>query len=91
MPRTVYCQHLGREAEALDRPPYPGPLGLRIYDNVSKEGWQLWLRRLATIINENRLTTADPRHLALIEQHMLSFLFSEGDLGRLPQGYSLRR
>lgn len=88
MSRTVHCQFLGREAEGLDRPPYPGALGRRIYESVSREGWQLWLQRLATIINENRLSTADPRHLELIEKHMLGFLFGEGDLGRLPQGFA---
>jgi Fe-S cluster biosynthesis and repair protein YggX len=90
MPRQVYCQVLKREAEGLDRPPHPGPLGQRIYENVSREGWQQWLQRLATIINENRISTADPGSLDLIEQHMVGFLFGEGELGRLPPGYVLQ-
>lgn len=87
MPRTVYCQVLKREAEGLDRPPHPGPLGRRIYEHVSKEGWRKWLERLATIINENRLSTADPGSIEVIERHMAGFLFGEGDLGQLPAGF----
>jgi len=78
---------LKREAEGLDEPPHPGELGLRIYENVSAEGWQQWLQRLQMIINENQLNTADPRAVELIEQHMLGFFFDEGDLGGLPQGF----
>lgn len=86
--RTVICKVLKREAEGLDTPPYPGELGQRIYDNVSKEGWQQWLQRLAIILNENRLSTADPGSLEVIEQHMLGFLFGEGDAGSLPPGFN---
>lgn len=87
MPRTVYCQVLKREAEGLDRPPHPGPLGQRIYEQVSSEGWRKWLERLATIINENHLSTADPGSIEVIERHMIGFLFGEGDLGQLPEGF----
>ena len=88
MTRKVFCQVLNREAEALDQPTHPGDLGKRIYDNVSKEGWSQWLERLTTIINENQLSTADPKSIELIEQHMVGFLFGEGDLGQLPQGFT---
>ncbi len=88
MARTVYCQVLKQEAEGLERPPHPGPLGERIYQNVSKEGWQKWLQRLTMIINENRLSTADPQSIELIEQHMLGFVFGEGQLGQLPPGFT---
>lgn len=87
MSRIVQCVVLKKEAEGLDRPPHPGDLGQRIYDSVSKEGWQQWLERLTTIINENGLSTADPDNLALIEKHMLGFFFDEGDLGGLPAGF----
>lgn len=86
--RMVICKVLKREAEGLDEPPYPGELGQRIYDNVSKQGWQEWLQRLTTILNENRLNTADPGSIQVIEQHMLGFLFGEGNLGQLPPGFS---
>lgn len=86
--RKVFCKVLKLEAEGLDSPPYPGDLGMRIYENISKEGWQQWLQRLATILNENRLSTADPGSLEVIERHMLGFLFGEGDLGQLPPGFN---
>jgi Fe-S cluster biosynthesis and repair protein YggX len=84
----VECVVLKREAEALDEPPHPGELGQRIYENVSREGWAEWLKRLQMIINENQLNSADPRSVEVIEQHMLGFLFGEGDLGGLPQGFT---
>ena len=88
MARMVDCVVLKREAEALDEPPHPGELGRRIFDNVSKEGWAEWLKRLQMIINENGLNSADPRSIEVIEQHMLGFLFGEGDMGGLPQGFT---
>ncbi len=87
MSRIVYCQVLKREAEGLDRPPHPGELGARIFQNVSREGWNQWLQRLAIIINENHLSTADPDTIAVIENHMQGFLFGEGDYGKLPPGF----
>jgi len=86
--RMVKCVVLKKEAEGLDTPPYPGELGERIYENVSKQGWLDWLNRLTTIINENQLSTADPGNLAVIEQHMLGFLFDEGEMGGEPEGFS---
>ena len=87
MSRIVNCVVLKREAEGLDTIPYPGELGERIYNNVSAEGWKQWLERLTLIINENGLNTADPASVEVIEKHMVGFLFGEGDLGAVPQGY----
>lgn len=87
MVRMVECVVLKREAEGLDEPPHPGEIGRRIYETVSQEGWTTWLQRLQMIINENQLNSADPRSVEIIEQHMLGFLFDEGDLGGLPQGF----
>lgn len=87
MKRMVECVVLKRKAEGLDKPPHPGELGERIYQHVSREGWRQWLERLVMIINENGLSTADPKNLSLIEQHMRGFLFGEGDYGQLPAGY----
>lgn len=78
MSRIVQCVVLKREAEGLENPPHPGEIGQRIFESVSAEGWQKWLEQLTMIINENGLSTADPRSLAMIEQHMLGFLFGEG-------------
>ena len=85
--KTVNCVVLKQEAEALDSPPYPGELGQRVFENVSKEGWTRWLERLVTIINENGLNSSDPDNRDLIEKHMTGFFFEEGDYGQLPAGY----
>ena len=87
MSNTIHCVVLKQEAEALDAPPYPGELGQRIFENVSKQGWTQWLERLTTIINENGLNTAEPQTLELVEKHMKGFFFGEGDYGQLPAGF----
>lgn len=87
MSRIVQCVVLKREAEGLEKPPHPGELGIRVFENVSKEGWGQWQERLVMIINENGLSTADPSNLELIEKHMLGFFFGEGDYGQLPSGF----
>ena len=87
MSRTVQCVVLKTEAEGLDAPTHPGEIGIRIYENVSKEGWAKWLERLTAIINENGLNTADVKNIELIEKHMIGFLFDEGDYGQAPAGF----
>ena len=87
MTRMVFCVVIKKEAEGLHVPPFPGDVGQRIFENVSKEGWQEWLKRLTTIINENRLSTADPGSLEIIEKHMLGFFFGESGMGQLPGGF----
>ena len=78
MSRTVNCVKLGREAEGLERAPYPGPLGQRIFDNVSKEAWQQWLQQQTMLINEYRLSPIDPKSRAFLEEQMEKFFFGEG-------------
>ncbi|MFO1352785.1 MAG: oxidative damage protection protein [Gammaproteobacteria bacterium] len=87
MPRMIDCQYLRRPAEGLDSPPHPGELGQRVYRDISKEAWRQWLERLAAILNENRLSTAELGSIEVIERHMRGFLFGEGDLGQLPAGF----
>ena len=87
MARTVNCVVLKEELEGLDKPMYPGELGKRIFEHVSKNGWKQWLERLTTIINENSLSTADIEGIELIEKHMRGFFFGEGDYGQLPAGF----
>lgn len=87
MARIVNCAVLGEEAPGLERVPYPGELGQRIFENVSAEGWRQWIERQTMIINENGLSTIDPASLAILEQHMLGFIFREGDLGQVPAGF----
>jgi Fe-S cluster biosynthesis and repair protein YggX len=83
----VQCVVTNQQGEGLDVVPHPGELGQRIYENVSKEGWQQWLERLTMIINENGLSTADPTSIAVIESHMQGFFFKEGEMGSLPEGF----
>jgi Fe-S cluster biosynthesis and repair protein YggX len=88
MSRMVFCKVLKKEAPGLETMTYPGEIGERIFNEVSDEGWKQWLERLTSIINENSLNTADPDSIKVIEQHMLGFLFDEGDLGKLPDGFT---
>ncbi len=78
MARMVHCVKLNKEAEGLDRLPYPGELGKKIFENVSREAWQAWLKHQTILINENRLSPVDPRHRALLETEMEKFFFGEG-------------
>ncbi|MES9992349.1 MAG: oxidative damage protection protein [Candidatus Thiodiazotropha sp.] len=85
MSRTVQCVKLNREAEGLERPTYPGELGQRIFDNVSKEAWQQWLQHQTMLINENRLSPVDPKARKFLEEQMEQFFFGEGS--ELPPDY----
>jgi Fe-S cluster biosynthesis and repair protein YggX len=78
MARMVQCVKLGREAEGLDFPTYPGELGRRIYENVSKQAWQAWLEHQKTLINENRLNLADPKARKYLEEQMQKHFFGAG-------------
>jgi Fe-S cluster biosynthesis and repair protein YggX len=75
MTRTVQCVKLQKEADGLDFPPYPGELGKRIWENVSKEAWQGWLKHQTMLVNENRLNLADPRARKYLAQQMESYFF----------------
>ena len=78
MSHTVTCAKLGREAEGLAAPPYPGELGKRIYENVSKEAWQQWLAHQTMLINEYRLTPFEPKARQFLEQEMEKYFFGAG-------------
>ena len=78
MGKVVNCVRLKREAEGLDRQPYPGELGKRIFENVSKEAWQEWLRHQTMLINEYRLSPIDPKARKFLEEQMEKFFFGEG-------------
>ncbi len=85
MSRTVNCVILKAEAEGLDYAPYPGELGQRIYDSVSKEAWQRWLAHQTMLINENRLTPIEPEARQFLAAEMEKFFFGSGS--ERPQGY----
>lgn len=78
MTRMVQCIKLGREAEGLERPPYPGELGKRIWESVSKEAWQGWMTHQTMLVNENRLNLADVRARKYLAQQMENYFFGSG-------------
>ncbi len=85
MSRVVQCVKLGREAEGLERQTYPGDLGKRIFDNVSREAWQQWLQHQTMLINEYRLNPIDPKNREFLEKQMEAFFFGEG--AQTPEEY----
>ena len=85
MARTVQCVYLKREAEGLDFSVYPGDLGKRIYDNVSKEAFEAWKKHQTMLVNENRLNLADARARQYLARQMESFFFGGG--AEQPAGY----
>ncbi|MBT8093170.1 MAG: oxidative damage protection protein [Gammaproteobacteria bacterium] len=78
MSRKIKCVMLGEDADGLDFAPYPGELGQRIYDNVSKEAWSRWLTHQTMLINEYRLTPIEPQARKFLEEEMEKFFFGEG-------------
>jgi Fe-S cluster biosynthesis and repair protein YggX len=78
MSRTVQCVVLKREAPALARAPYPGPLGQRILEHVSQEGWQRWVKHQVMLMNEYRLSPVDPKARQFLEAEMEKFFFGKG-------------
>lgn len=85
MSRTVHCIKLGRDAEGLAFAPWPGELGKRIFESVSKEAWGQWLAHQTMLINENRLSPLDPKHRAFLQGEMENYFFGDGSAK--PAGY----
>lgn len=84
--RMVFCHKLQKEAPGLERVPYPGPLGQRIFQEISQEAWQLWLKQQTLLINENRLNVLQSETRTFLEKEMQAFLF-EGKTEK-PQGFT---
>lgn len=78
MGRTVQCVKLGKEADGLKVQPYPGPLGKRIFENVSQEAWNMWLAHQTMLINEYRLSPIEPKARKFLEDEMEKFFFGGG-------------
>lgn len=85
MTRTLHCAKLNKEAEGLDFPPYPGELGKKIYQTISKEAWQQWLNRQTMFINEYRLNLGEAKSREFLAAEMEKFLF--GEESKTPEGY----
>ncbi|PHM63353.1 oxidative damage protection protein [Xenorhabdus ishibashii] len=80
MSRTIFCTFLQREAEGQDFQLYPGELGKRIFNEISKEAWQQWMSKQTMLINEKKLNTMNPEDRKLLEQEMMKFLFEGHDI-----------
>jgi Fe-S cluster biosynthesis and repair protein YggX len=83
--RMVFCVKLQRDLPGLDAPPWPGPLGQRIYEQVSREAWEMWEERMKMILNEYRLLPFQKEAQELVARHMEEFFF--GTDAALPPGY----
>jgi Fe-S cluster biosynthesis and repair protein YggX len=86
MARTVYCVKLNSELPGLERKPYPGELGERIYEHISQQAWDLWLQQATILINHYGLTLADPQAQDFLRQQMEEFFFGED--AAMPEGWT---
>lgn len=80
MSRIVNCVKMGEELEGLDFPPFPGELGKKIFENISKEAWKQWLAHQTILINEYRLSSLDPKAQSFLKEEMQKFLFTGEDV-----------
>ncbi|BCN94287.1 putative Fe(2+)-trafficking protein [Thiomicrorhabdus immobilis] len=80
MSRLVDCVKMGEKLEGLDFLPFPGELGQKVYDNVSKEAWKQWLSQQTILINEYRLSSLDPKARTFLLEEMQKFLFDDQDI-----------
>jgi Fe-S cluster biosynthesis and repair protein YggX len=78
MSRMVNCAKLDKQAEGLEHPTWPGDLGQRIFDEISKEAWQDWLRQQTILINEYKLNPLDREHKKYLRSQMEAYLFGDG-------------
>lgn len=76
--KMVNCVKLGRESEALPKPPIKGPLGQKIFENVSKEGWRMWLEHSKILINEYRLDLMSEAGQRVWMTELERFFWGEG-------------
>lgn len=78
MGKLVNCVILKKEAEGLDKAPYPGEIGQRILENASKEAWSMWMKQQTMLMNENKLSPIDPKHRQFLVDEMEKFFFGDG-------------
>lgn len=78
MSRLLFCEKLKEEKEGLTTPPFPGPLGEKIFQHISQKAWSMWLNHQTMLINEYRLSTLDPKARQFLKEEMEKFLFGDG-------------
>jgi len=86
--RTIFCTRLNKEADGLDFQTLPGELGKKVFNNISKEAWSMWMAKQTMLINEQKLNLMNPDDRVLIEKTMVDFLFEGKDVqidGYTPQ------
>lgn len=86
MARMVNCVKLGREMPGLERQPYPGELGQRIYEHVSEQAWQMWMQHSVILINHYGLSLGDPQARQFLADQMEEFFF--GEEAAMPEGWT---
>lgn len=86
MTRTIFCEKLQKHGEGLDKAPFPGALGEKIYLHISKQAWKMWLDHQTMLINEYRLSLIDPKARQFLQEQLQCFLFDGG--AEKPQGYT---
>ena len=80
MSRTIFCTFLQRDAEVQDFQLYPGEVGKRIYNEISKEAWAEWMKKQTMLINEKKLNMMNVDDRKLLEAEMIKFLFEGHDV-----------
>ena len=83
---TLFCIKLNKELETLDRAPYPGELGKKILENVSREAWQMWLDHQTMLINENNLNLFEASSQSYLKEQMEKYFFDTDNLDSI-EGY----
>lgn len=86
MTRFIYCSKLNKKAEGLSKPPFPSQLGQKIYEEICKEAWEMWIAHQTMLINEHRLSMIDPKSRAFLLKEMEKFLFGSGS--EKPAGFT---
>ena len=79
MSRMVHCKKLNQDLPGLEKSPYPGELGQKIFDNISKDAWMAWMNQQTILINEYRLSMIDPKAQSFLKEEMEKFLFDGGE------------
>ena len=86
MPRQIFCSKLNEPADAMSAPPFPGPLGEKIFNHISQQAWKMWLSHQTMLINEYRLSLMDPKAREFLRDEMQKYFFGEGS--DKPAGYT---
>jgi len=78
MTRTIFCVKLNQEAEGMNAPPFPGELGEKIFNQVSRQAWKMWLGHQTMLINEYRLSLIDQKAREFLRNEMQNYFFGDG-------------